>query len=327
MKAVTFAKSKCEIRPTIPKPKPQEDEVLIKVKYSALDTALDEVIGNTIVGGLLHKQTDPLLCGWHYSGVVEAVGAEVSEFKIGDDVYGNLQYLKSTTQGSLSEYVTSKADACALKPKSVGFDLAAAATTEPLTSLQALRDVGKLTSNKTAKQQTVLINGAAGQVGKAAIQIAKRMGAHVTAICSTKDVQVVTDLGADVVIDRKKTKNTWDTLQPAQFNTIFDTPGKLSASTSLKYLKPKGVYVTPAPDMLSFLLGKLVSLFTSKSVKMIMVESKKVDLELMGQWLDDGFQVDIDTHIYPIKQIDAAMVRNRESSKPGRVVIQVEDGW
>ena len=73
---------------------------------------------------------------------------------------------------------------------------------------------------------------------------------------------------------------SWDTLQPAQFNTIFDTPGKLSASTSLKYLKPKGVYVTPAPDMLSFLWGKLVSLFTSKSVKMIMVESKKVDLEL-----------------------------------------------
>lgn len=329
MKAVAFVDKKPRIIDTVPKPAPGEDEVLIKVKYSALDTALDEVIENTFVGRFIHKQTDPLLCGWHYSGVVEAVGSKVtgSDIKAGDEVYGHLQYEPSTTQGSLAEYVTSKVDACALKPKSIGFDRAASATTEPLTALQALRDLGRLTGDENAEQHTVLINGAGGQVGKAAVQIAKRLGGHVTAICSTKDVPLVTELGADVVIDRKKTQNIWEKFEPAQFNVVFDTPGKLSSPKSLKYLKPKGVYITSSPDILDFVCGKVRSLASSKSVMFIQVESKRADLELMARWLDDGFQADLDTQNFRIADLEAAMSRNRESGKAGRVAIQVENGW
>lgn len=296
------------------------------VHYSALDTALDPVINKTFVGGMLHKKTDPLFCGWHFSGVVEAVGANVGrDFETGMQVFGNLQYASTTTQGSLSEYITVKSDALAVKPVSMNMDLAAAATTEPLTALQSLRDIGKLPK----QGGRVLINGAGGQVGSCAVQIAKALGAEeITAIVSTKDVAKVTKLGATTVIDRKKTPNVMGELNPKSFDVIFDTPGKLSARKITKYLKPKGVYANPSPDdMLDFLLGKLFTIFSSKSVKMVMVESKKADLEQIGQWIANSqLKIDVDS-VHDVKDTATAMHRQNDASKKGRVVVQVKGGF
>eukprot|EP00957_Ditylum_brightwellii_P041943 3176567-Ditylum_brightwellii.AAC.1 len=250
MNAICFVKAKPQVIQT-DKPTPKEDEILVKVHYSALDTALEPVIQKTFVGGMVHKRTDPLFCGWHFSGVVEEVGSKVSDFQCGIEVFGHLPYSSSTTQGSLSEYVTVKSDALAVKLKSVDMDMAAASTTEPLTALQALRDIGKLPK----QGGHVLINGAGGQVGSCAVQIAKVLGSKVTAICSTKDTDKMTELGATTVIDRKKTPDILGQLEPGEFDVIFDTPGKLSARKISKFLKPKGVYVNPSPDdMLDFLL-------------------------------------------------------------------------
>jgi len=292
-------------------------------QYSALDTALDPVLRNTFVGGLVHKQTDPLVCGWHFSGVVETVGSKVSDFQSGIQVFGHLPYSSSTTQGSLSEYITVKSDGLAVKPESIEMDMAAASTTEPLTALQALRDVGKL-----PKGGRVLVNGAGGQVGSCAVQIAKALGSQVTAVCSTKDVDTVTKLGATTVIDRKKTQDVLGQLEPAEFDVIFDTPGKMSARKVLKFLKPKGVYVNPSPDdMLDFLLGKLFALLSYKSVSMIMVESKKADLEQVGQWLEDSsLKINVDS-VHDVKNCAAAIERQNDSSKNGRVVVKVEGGF
>jgi len=273
--------------------------------------------------------TDPLYCGWHFSGVVEAVGSKVAlgDFERGMQVFGHLPYSSKTTQGSLSEYITVKSDALAVKPKSMEMDLAAAATTEPLTALQALRDVGKLLSNKNRGGQ-VLINGAGGQVGSCAVQIAKLLGSEVTAIVSTKDVEKVTKLGATTVIDRKKTRNVMSHLTVGQFDVIFDTPGKLSAREITKYLTTNGVYVNPSPDdMLDFLLGKLFTLFSSKKVEMIMVESKKADLEQIGKWMEgSSLKVDVDS-VHDIRDCSGAMLRQKDPSKNGRVVVKVQDGF
>jgi len=326
MKAISFIDAKPMVTLTAVRPTPKDDEVLVKVHYSALDTALEPVLQKTFVGGMLHKLNDPLYCGWHFSGVVEAVGSKVAhrDFEQGMKVFGHLPYSSKTTQGSLSEYITVKSDSLAVKPKSMEMDLAAAATTEPLTALQALRDIGRLSS----KGGHVLINGAGGQVGSCAVQIAKLMGSEVTAIVSTKDVEKVTKLGATTVIDRKKTRNVMGQLTPGQFDVIFDTPGKLSARKIVKYLKPKGVYVNPSPDdMLDFLLGKLFTLFSSKKVKMIMVESKKSDLEQVGKWIDSSsLKVDVDS-VHDIRDCAGAMFRQKDPSKNGRVVVKVQGGF
>jgi len=324
MKAISFVNAKPQIIQT-DKPTPNEDEILVKVQYSALDTALEPVIQKTFVGGMLHKRTDPLFCGWHFSGIVEEVGSKVSDFQCGNEVFGHLPYSSSTTQGSLSEYITVKHDALAIKLKSIEMDMSAASTTEPLTAMQALRDIGKLPK----QGGHVLINGAGGQVGSCAVQIAKALGSKVTAICSTKDTNKVTELGATTVIDRKKTPDVLGQLEPGQFDVIFDTPGKLSARKIAKFLKEKGVYVNPSPDdMMDFLLGKLYTLFSPKSVSMIMVEPKKADLEQVMLWLEDSsLKINIDS-VHDIKHCAAAMERQNDlSKKNGRVVIKVEGGF
>jgi len=323
MNAISFVNAKPQIIQT-DKPTPNEDEILVKVQYSALDTALEPVIRKTFVGGLVHKRTNPLFCGWHFSGVVEEVGSKVSDFQCGNEVFGHLPYSSSTTQGSLSEYISVKHDAVAIKLKSIEMDMSAASTTEPLTALQALRDIGKLPK----QGGHVLINGAGGQVGSCAVQIAKALGSEVTAICSTKDTNKVTELGATTVIDRKKTPNVLGQLKPGQFDVIFDTPGKLSARKIAKFLKGKGVYVNPSPDdMMDFLLGKLYTLFSPKSVSMIMVKPKKADLEQVMQWLEDSsLKINIDS-VHDIKHCAAAMERQNDLSKNGRVVVKVEGGF
>merc|ERR1712226_1731456 len=249
----------------------------VKVKYSALDTALDAVIQKTWTGGFVHKTTDPLFCGWHFSGTVEATGANVTDFSIGDDVFGHLQYDPGTDQGSCAEYITVKADACAQKPASVSFELAAASATEVLTAFQSIRNEGGLVDNSkdTSKRQSILIVGAGGQVGGAAVQIAKLMGAHVTAVCSTKDVdRVKNKLGADVVIDRKKNPNI------LPYTKVF------------QFLKPGGNIVVTLPTW-GLLWGFMISFVTSKNIKMIEVKSDKKDLELVSLWLEKSHvQVD-----------------------------------
>ena len=341
MNAVSFVKAQPSViqieKPTLSNAK---DEVLVEVHYSALDTALYPVIQSTFVGSMLHKQTDPLLCGWHFSGVVVEDDSsspssnddgDDDEFAPGTKVFGFLQYAGATAQGSLAEYITVKKDALAVVPNDVAMDFAAAATTEPVTALQALRDVGRLTPSD-GDSKNVLINGAGGQVGQAAIQIAKILGAtEITAIVSTKDVEKVTQLGATAVIDRKKTSNIYDGLQVESFDVILDTPGKLSSATSLKYLKQQGAYVFASPDdMLGVFWGKLCALFSftnKKTVDMVLVEAKKDDLDLIAKHLQEkNLLVDVDS-IFDIKDIAKAMERQNDPKKNGRVVIKVQSGF
>ena len=205
MKAVHFNKTDktCKVV-EIAKPTPQDDEVLVKVKFSALDTATPDVLSNSWVSYFLHAKADPLILGWHFSGIVEQLGAaassdhSASSLNIGDEVWGHLEYDPAQKQGSFSEYITVKTNACAKVPdkSKVTLDKYAAVATEAMTALQAIRDDGGL-----EKDMHLLVVGAAGGVGSAAVSIGKQLGAHVTAICSSKDVDFVKSLGADRVLD------------------------------------------------------------------------------------------------------------------------------
>src|ERR1700719_4696462 len=177
----------------IAKPTPAEDEVLVKVRAASVNPLDWHYMEGTPymvrIGAGFGKPENPRL-GVDFAGTVEAVGRNVTRFKPGDEVFGG-------KFGAFAEYVAVREDrALALKPNNMTFEQAAAVPIAAVTALQALRDTGKLRPG-----QKVLINGASGGVGTFAVQIAKSLGAEVTGVCSTRNVDLVRSLGADHVID------------------------------------------------------------------------------------------------------------------------------
>lgn len=305
-------------KPVLTSPK----DVLVKVKFSAVDTAVKEVVDKTTTGYFVHSRSNPLVLGWHYVGTVITIGVQAETYlQVGDEVWGFLDYIPKQNQGSFSEYVTVDASKCSRIPDGVDPKVAAAASTEVLTALQAMRDYGGLSADK---KSSVLILGAGGGVGSVAVGIAKRLGAHVTAVCSTKDVQRVKELGADVVVDRSKS-DVLNRKDHTKYDIIFDTPAKYSALQCFKLLNPKGSYVTTLPT-LSLVAGMFVSMFNGKRASFVECDSKVNDLQLVGEWLADGLVVNVDS-TFPIRDIDKALSRQQDKSKVGRVVIQVLGGW
>ena len=298
-----------------------DSEVLVKVKYSAIDTGTNQVVQKTLNPGyFVHKWTTPLILGWHYSGTIEAVGPKAKNLKVGDEVWGFLQYEPQQTQGTFAEYVTVKEEDCARIPEGIELKELTAASTECLTALQAIRDLGGLSENKS-----ILVLGAGGGVGSAAVQIAKQLGARVTAVCSSKDVERVKDFGADVVLDRTTQSDKFFS-KDTKYDVIFDTPSKYSPWRSFQFLNPRGVFVVTLPSM--GLLGAMVlSFFNGQKAAFVECHSKRQDLELVGGWLSNGsLKIDVDS-TYAVKDIRKALERQGNKAKVGRVVIQVEGGW
>ena len=180
----------------VQKPVPGDDEVLIKIHAAAI-TAGDVIVlkGEPFVTRFvtgLQKPKNTIL-GKEMAGRVEAVGENVTQFQPGDEVFGDLSV---ASWGAFAEYVSVPESAIALKPANLTFEEAAAVPESAVVALQALRDKGKIQPG-----QKVLINGASGGVGSFAVQIAKSFGAEVTAVCSTRNLEMVRSIGADHVID------------------------------------------------------------------------------------------------------------------------------
>jgi len=301
----------------VPKPKLQQGEVSVKVIASSINPAEDKLVSGEFVGRFLHAKTSPLIIGWDFSGTVDAIGEGVSDIEEGNAVWGHLPFSNKTKQGSFSEYITLSRDELAVKPDNVQYQIAAASPTITMTSLQSMRDLGGL-----GEGSKVLIIGAAGGIGSVSVGIAKRLGAHVKAVCSTKDVERVTALGADEVIDRKKS-NPLDA--ESEYDVVFDTPAVHSFGSCAKVLKEGGNYVTTLPG-LSLFTGKIRAMFTSKNCHFVNVLSKRADLELVGDWFNDGMQVPIDSR-HKIADLENALKRQNDPERTGRVVVDVADGW
>ncbi len=219
----------------VEKPTPNDDEVLIKVRAASvnpLDWHLmraEPFLARLEVGFLKPKNK---ILGADIAGRVEAVGRNVKQFQLGDEVFGEIF---ENGLGGFAEYVSVPESALALKPANISFEAAAAVPIAALTALQGLRDKGEIQSG-----QKVLINGASGGVGTFAVQIAKSFGAEVTGVCSTRNLEMVRSIGSDQVIDYTQedfTKNgqRYDLiLDVAAYHSIFDYKRALS---------PEGIYV------------------------------------------------------------------------------------
>lgn len=243
----------------IDRPTPQANEILIKVHASSV-TAADSMIrkGTPYFGRLflgLFKPKIPIT-GTGFAGTVAGIGSSVKEFKFDDQVFGESIF----ASGSNAEYLcVAENGVVAIKPKNMSFEQASTLCDGALTSFNFLKEIAQVKNG-----QNVLINGASGSLGTAAIQLAKYFGAHVTAICSGSNFELVKSLGADKVINYKLedfTKNT------QQYDIIYDTVGKLSYCDSRQSLKPKGQFITPVLS-LSILFQMLLPQFiNSKQVK------------------------------------------------------------
>jgi len=301
----------------IPKPKPARGEVRVKVIASAVNVGEEKVINKSLIGRFLHSMTSPLVLGWDFAGIVDEPGENSTEFDKGVAVWGHLEFSPFQKQGVFAEYITVPCESLAVKPDDVPFHIAAAAATVTMTSLQSLRDLGRLAEGKKT-----LIIGAGGGIGSVSVGIGKRLGGHVTSVCSTKDVERVKALGSDAVIDRKKSDPLDD---ESLYDIVFDTPAVHSFGRCAKILRTGGAYITTLPNA-ALINGLAHALFTSKRCHFVQVASKRADLELVSSWLSDGLEVPIDSR-HKIADLSAALKRQTDRGRIGRVVVDVADGW
>jgi NADPH:quinone reductase-like Zn-dependent oxidoreductase len=308
----------------IEKPTPADDQVLVKVRAASVNPLDWHFIEGTpyvmrAMGVGLRKPKDTRL-GVDFAGTVEAVGEKVTKFKPGDDVFGG-------RDGAFAEYVcVREARAVALKPANITFEQAASVPIAGVTALQGLRDKGKVQSG-----QGVLINGASGGVGTFAVQIAKSMGADVTGVCSTRNVDMVRSLGADHVIDYTKE----DFTKSAQrYDVMYDTVGNRSLLKCRRVLTPKGkaVMIGGGGPGDQGLIGPLVgpikllmlSPFVSQEMGTFLAELNQKDLTALADLMQSGKVTPVIDKRYKLSELPQAIEYLEQGHARGKVIIAVE---
>ncbi|WP_452226827.1 NAD(P)-dependent alcohol dehydrogenase [Lacinutrix cladophorae] len=295
-------------------PSPKPNEVLVNIKASSA-TRADTMMragmpkfGRLFLGLFKPKNTS---LGTGFSGTVEAVGSDVSIFKIGDEIFGE----KLFRNGTNAEYLCiSETSIIALKPTTLSHEEAAPVCDGFLTSYNFLKDIGDLKEG-----QHILINGASGSLGTAAVQLAKIMGATVTGVCSTRNMDLVKSLGADFVIDYKKEDFTHKT---NTYDVIYDAVGKNNFSKSKNALKLNGVFITPVLSLNAL----WYSIFKPKRVKFAATGLKKTEelkrlfLEIADFFKQKRLKTVIDKS-YKLSEIIEAHYYLETDRKIGNIVI------
>jgi NADPH:quinone reductase-like Zn-dependent oxidoreductase len=307
----------------VDKPAPGENEVLIKVcaaSINPLDWKLMK--GGPFLVRILMGLGKPKIRrpGVDVAGVVEAVGRNGTQFKPGDAVFG-------TCLGAFAEYATS-ASMFGLKsvlvkmPENVSFEQAASAPVAALTALQGLRDKGRIQAG-----QKILINGAAGGVGTFAVQMARLFGAHVTGVCSTRNLDMVQSIGAHRVIDYTQDDFT---KSGERYDVLLDCIGKPSLSACRRVLNPKGILVLiGAPDdfraILARTIGALVwSRFSAKKMLFFLARMSKEDLTTVGEFIAAGKVTPVIDKRYPLSEAAEAFRYMEKGHARGKVIVTLD---
>ena len=302
----------------VPTPRPGAGQVLVKVHATGLNAA-DRyalsgrpLIVRPMTGGLLRPGRTIL--GADVAGVVEAVGPGVTQFRPGDVVYGDLSGVGS---GGLAEYVSAPEHVWAHLLHGIPFEQAAAVPMAAVTALQALRDKGQLRPG-----QRVLIHGASGGVGTFAVQIAKALGAEVTAVCSTRNVDIIRSLGADHVIDYTRD----DFAQSGErYDIVLAVNGYRPLGDYQRVLAPGGVYVMVGGTMGQIFQALLLGPLLSRRGKVAAVTAKpnRADLAAVGALLQAGQVRPVIDRCYPLHEAAEAFRYLEREHARGKVVITV----
>jgi len=308
----------------VDKPVPNDNQLLIRVRgvsVNPLDWHYMEgtpYLGRLVEFGILKPANTRL--GVDYAGTVEAVGKDVTQFKPGDEVYGN-------RFGAFAEYICATDKALALKPANLTFEQAASIPVAAVTALQGLRDKGKLQAG-----QKVLINGASGGVGTFAVQLAKTMGAEVTGVCSGRNVELVRSLGADHVNDYTKEDFT---KSGQRYDLIIDNVGNRSVLEYTRVLNPHGKLVMiggGGPEDQGF-IGPLIKplkmvvlkRFLTQEAGGMLAQMNQKDLTILADLIQTGKVTPVIDKAYPFSQLPEAMRYLETGRAQGKVVVTVGD--
>jgi NADPH:quinone reductase-like Zn-dependent oxidoreductase len=306
----------------IDKPVPTDNQVLVKVHAAGLHrgdwhvmTGLPYLIRIVVPSLGLRKPKVPVL-GMDVAGTVEAVGANVTRFQAGDEVFG-------WCDGSFAEYAVAPEDQLAAKPDNLSFEQAAAVPISGFAALQGLRDVGEIQPG-----QAVLIIGAAGGVGSYAVQMAKAFGAQVTGVASTGQVELVRSLGADDVVDYTHQDVTDGT---RHWDLILDTAGRRSLSQLRRALTPKGTLVIVGGEGAGRLMGgftrnlraPLLSRFVSQRLRMLASKERPEDLQVLRELIEAGKLTPRIGRTYPLGGLPEAMRALEAGHTLGKLVITI----
>jgi NADPH:quinone reductase-like Zn-dependent oxidoreductase len=252
--------------------------------------------------------------GGDIAGRVEAVGKDVTQYSVGDEVFGDLS---GCGWGGFAEYVSVPEHALAKKPKNITFDEAAAVPMAAVTALQGLRDKGKLQSG-----QRVLINGASGGVGTFAVQIAKAIGAEVTGVCSTRNMDILRSIGADYCIDYSKEDFTQ---KSTNMDLILGVNGHQSISAYKRVLNQKGIFVhvggSGSQLFQSMIQGLWSPLNGGKQISAMLQRSNQKDLEYVKELIESGKIKPVIDRTYPLREITQAFKYFEEGHAQGKVII------
>jgi NADPH:quinone reductase-like Zn-dependent oxidoreductase len=308
---------KCE---EIEKPSVGDDEVLIKVRAASVNPADWHFMRGMpyilrLQAGLGKPKITRL--GVDVAGQVEAIGRNVTQLKPGDEVFGSCR-------GAFAEYACTPESALVTKPHNVTFEQAASVPVAAYSALQGLRDKGQIQAGKK-----VLINGAAGGVGTFAVQIAKSFSAHVTGVCSTRNVDMVRSIGADRVIDYTQEDFTNGT---ERYDLIFDCVGNHSFSARRRVLNPKGICVMVGGPNEGHWIGPLagplkalvLSRFVDQNFVMILARRSKEDLTVMHDLMKAEKVIPVIDKRYTLSEVPEAIRYLEEGHARGKVVITLE---
>jgi len=304
----------------VPKPAPREDEVLIRIRAASVNPLDWHYMRGTPylvrLGGGLRRPSITRL-GVDVAGRVEAVGGKVTQFQPGDDVFG-------WCKGAFAEYVCTSQDAVAPKPGRTTFEQAAAVPVAAFTALQGLRDTGRLQAG-----QKVLINGAAGGVGTFAVQIARWLGADVTGVSSTRNLDLVRSIGAHHVTDYTEVNFTQER---ERYNLVFDLAGNHSLTDLRRALAADGTLVlVGGPDngrwlgpLMDPLKAVALSPFVIQKLRPFLAHLRKDDLIVLRDLLEAGTVTPVVDRTYPLRDVPDAIRYLEEGHARGKVVIAME---
>jgi NADPH:quinone reductase-like Zn-dependent oxidoreductase len=305
----------------IPKPQPADDEVLVRVRAASINRTDYYQLGGAgvlmrpMIGGFLRPKNERL--GSDFAGIAEAVGKDVTGVQPGDEVYG-------ARAGAFAEYVAAKT-AVVRKPANVSFEEAAAVPVAALTALEAIRDHGRLQPG-----QRVLVNGASGGVGTFAVQLAKALGAaHVTAVCSTRNVERVRTLGADHVIDYTREDYT---LSGERCELIIDVAGNRSWRENGRVLFPDGTLVLVGMPSGNKLTGPLLRLgrvviaarVARRNMRFFICKPNKPNLDFLSELIEAGKVTSAIDRVYSFAEIPDALAAMGQGHVQGKLVVRID---
>ena len=299
----------------VTQPQPREREVLVRVHTASVNAA-DRVLlrGEPffIRLGMGFPRPRHATLGFDVAGRVEAVGSRVTQFRAGEDVFGASNF------GAFAEFVCVNQETLVPKPAGVSFEEAAATPTAGYTALQGLRK-GRIEAG-----QKVLVDGASGGVGTFAIQIAQAFGADVTAVCSTRNVEIARALGASRVIDYRQEDVTRD---GQRYDLILAANAYRPLSDYRRLLKPDGAYVMTGGGgvqiLQALLLGTFVSMTSSRRMGNIMAVARKHDLDVLKELLETGKIKPVIDRTVALSDVPAAIRYLEEEHARGKIVVTV----